>query len=243
MSDKFRRVYGTVLAVVLLAGCEESARNRIGFWWADVRGGYSVEDRVHQFGPRVAERLQPSFAAAGLSYPPHDLALLAFKDAGDLQVYARDESDRLWKFVKSYAVHAQSGTLGPKLREGDAQVPEGIYEVALLNPNSRYHLSLRVSYPNDFDQRMAVADGRKRLGGDIMIHGDHRSIGCLAMGNKAAEDLFVLAAIAATQPVTVIIAPTDLRARAASARSNEPAWVSALYADLAAALRAFPSPR
>ena len=239
---RWRRASLALLAALALSACEESVRNRAGFWWGGVRGGYSIDERLDQFGPRVAARLRPSFAAAGVSYPPHDLSFLAFKDAGVLQVYARDAGDRPWVFVKSYSVHAQSGGLGPKLREGDAQVPEGIYDVALLNPNSRYHLSLRVSYPSDFDRRMAAADGRTQLGGDIMIHGDHRSIGCLAMGNDAAEDLFVLAALAAKQPVRVIIAPTDLRGRIAALRPDEPMWVSALYGALTTALREFPLP-
>jgi hypothetical protein len=229
-------------ALILTVSCSESVRNRTGFWWTEVRGGYSVEDRVEQFGARVADRLQPAFAAAGLTYPPHDLALLAFKDTGTLQVYARDTDDRPWTFVKRYAVRAQSGRLGPKLIEGDGQVPEGLYSVALLNPNSRYHLSLRVSYPNDFDRQMAAADGRSALGGDIMIHGDRLSIGCLAMGNDAAEDLFVLAALAAAQPPQVIISPTDFRLGEPSTLPSEPAWASALYDSLRAALTQFPLP-
>jgi hypothetical protein len=226
--------------LLALAACTESARNRIGFWWSGVRGGYSVQERVDQFGSRVDERLRPAFANAGVTYPPREVAYLAFKDSAIVEVYARNDPDAAWRFVKRYPVRAASGHLGPKLVEGDAQVPEGIYSIELLNPNSRYHLSLRVSYPNDFDRAMAAADGRPRLGGDIMIHGDHRSIGCLAMGNDAAEDLFVLAALAATQPVQIIISPTDFREASSTALPSDPLWVAVLYQSLRRALEVFP---
>jgi murein L,D-transpeptidase YafK len=70
-----------------------------------------------------------------------------------------------------------SGKAGPKLREGDGQVPEGIYRIDGLNPNSSYHLSLKLNYPNDFDLEQARTEGRTELGGDIFIHGKAVSIG------------------------------------------------------------------
>src|SRR5207244_3968581 len=120
------------------------------------------------------------------AYPPAELALLAFKQERLLEVYATDKKMGGFKFVQAYPILGASGELGPKLREGDGQVPEGLYAINFLNPNSLYHLSLRVSYPNDFDRAQAKRDGRQKLGGDIMIHGSFASIGCLAMGDEAA---------------------------------------------------------
>jgi hypothetical protein len=232
-----------LVAALVVAGCSESVRNRVGFWWSDLRGGYSVEERLTQYGPGVVQRMQWYFGNAGVTYPPREVAFLAFKDRGDVELYGRNDPAATWRFIKRYPVHAASGHLGPKLVEGDAQVPEGIYSVALLNPNSRYHVSLRVSYPNEFDLQMAAADGRDRLGGDIMIHGDHRSIGCLAMGNEVAEELFVLAALAATQPPQIIIAPTDFRISESGALPGEPIWTPVLYGALRRALQEFPPPK
>src|SRR5690606_33287906 len=99
-----------------------------------------------------------------------------------------------WVAVHQYPVLAASGQAGPKLREGDRQVPEGFYAIESLHPNSRFHLALRVNYPNQSDRQRAAEDGRTNLGGDIMIHGSNASVGCLAMGDPAAEDLFVLVA-------------------------------------------------
>src|SRR5690606_4961 len=98
------------------------------------------------------------------------------------------------RFVRALPVLAASGRVGPKLQYGDYQVPEGFYRIEALNPNSRFHLALRVNYPNAFDRAEAAREGRTHLGGDIMIHGSNASVGCLAMGDVVSEDLFVLAA-------------------------------------------------
>ena len=117
--------------------------------------------------------------------------------------------------IKSYPILAASGGPGPKTREGDNQVPEGLYHVESLNPNSAFHLALRLDYPNDDDRRVAKEEGRdvSTLGGDIMIHGKSASIGCLAMGDEAVEEIFTLAADAGVQHLEVFIAPFDLRKR------------------------------
>ncbi len=209
--------------------------------WARVSGGSSTGERVAQFGAQVEARVRPAFAAAGLAYPPREIALLAFKDAAALELYAR-EPQQAWRWVKRYPVLAASGQRGPKLAEGDQQVPEGVYRVESLNPNSRFHLSLRLDYPSDFDRDMAQRDGRTQLGGDIMIHGGCVSVGCLALGDEAAEELFVLAAQLAAlggSPLRVLIAPTDFR-RGELELPAQPAWLPELYETLRAALREFP---
>jgi murein L,D-transpeptidase YafK len=57
-----------------------------------------------------------------------------------------------WAFIHSYLIRSGSGRLGPKLRSGDHQVPEGIYRVTGFNPKSRFYLSMRLDYPNEFDR-------------------------------------------------------------------------------------------
>lgn len=108
-----------------------------------------------------------------------------------LKLYGGDSSSIL-KQIKVYNVLAASGKQGPKLIEGDQQVPEGIYRLESLNPNSLYHLSLRTNYPNQFDKEKAKIDARENLGSDIMIHGKDLSIGCIAVGDEAIEELFIL---------------------------------------------------
>ncbi len=199
------------LSALVFAWLYEPIRTQIEFGYGKLRGGYTVSDRMQQYGEDVASRIKIDFERAGIAYPPAEVAYVAFKDTKILEVYARSVKSEPWSYIRTYPIQRASGTLGPKLKEGDRQVPEGIYQSESLNPNSRYHLSIRVSYPNAFDRKMAVAEGRSRLGGDIMIHGSSVSIGCLAMGNTAAEDLFVLAAHAPGSPARIIISPTDFR--------------------------------
>jgi murein L,D-transpeptidase YafK len=156
-----------------------------------------------------------------------------------LQVYAASKTGA-FHFVRAFPILAASGGAGPKLREGDGQVPEGLYKIELLNPNSSYHLSLRVSYPNAWDREHGRADGRTKLGGDIMIHGKAASVGCLAMGDPAAEDLFVLAAKTGIKNIEVILSPLDFRVRKFSAPEGSPAWTAELYEQIKAALKKFP---
>lgn len=204
------------------------------------QGPYTVEQRVEQYGQSVATRLTSSFAAAGVAYPPHEIAYLAFKDQRRLQVYARNAGDQPWRYVKQYDVLAASGAAGPKLAEGDRQVPEGIYKAELLNANSRFHLSIRLNYPNDFDRRMAKRDHRSRLGGDIMIHGNAVSIGCLAMGDQAAEDLFILAAQVSKERTRIVVSPTDFRAGSSATPRQASSWTPELYASLRSELQQYP---
>ena len=203
-------------------------------------GRASVAQRVEQHGAEARARLQPYFEAAAVVYPPSRFALVAIKAEQRLELYAA-AADGPFKYLRSYNVLAASGKLGPKLLDGDRQVPEGLYRIEALNPNSRYHLALRLDYPNLQDREQAARDGRSELGGDIMIHGRNASIGCLAMGDAAAEELFVLAADAGWERAAVVIAPVDLR------RDQPPAevvaalpWTATLYAEIKRALSQYP---
>ncbi|PAW75505.1 MAG: hypothetical protein B9S32_17765 [Verrucomicrobia bacterium Tous-C9LFEB] len=196
-------------------------------------GQKTVAQRVEQFGRVVDQRLGPLFAAQGVPYPPERIVFVGIKKDKQLEVHAAGKGQEL-RLIRSYPILCASGKLGPKLREGDRQVPEGLYAIQLLNPNSLYHLSLRVNYPNDFDRVQGAKDGRTQLGGDIMIHGKNVSIGCLAMGDDAAEDLFILAARSGIKNIRVILTPVDFRKETVTAAQlGQPAWVQGLYADIA----------
>ncbi|MBS0243620.1 MAG: L,D-transpeptidase family protein [Proteobacteria bacterium] len=204
----------------------------------------SLKARVAELAPLVTPRLVAKFEKAHAPWPPSEVALVAIKDERALELHARSGSGP-WTLVHRYKVLAASGAAGPKLRQGDRQVPEGIYKIALLNPNSAYHVSLRVNYPNSFDRDMAAKDGRQDLGGDIMIHGKNLSAGCLAMGDEAAEELFVLAAQTGLSNVRIIIAPTDFRTNGVPpAGEGKPDWVPKLYTEIATAMADYkPAPK
>ena len=230
-----------ILALALItavAGCETVRRPLP----PTVQTEPAIADRVARYGPSARARLVPFFAAAGVPYPPARFLLLALKQERELQLYAAGSAQDLG-FVRSYAIRGMSGELGPKLREGDRQVPEGVYRIVYLNPNSIAHLSLALSYPNDFDRVHAEEEGREPaiLGGDIMIHGGSASVGCLAMGDEAAEDLFILAADAGWQDTVIVVSPIDFRNAALPAGYRPSAeWVNQLYAWLRTALATLP---
>ncbi len=202
----------------------------------------TTEDRIAEFGDAVRARLVPQFAAAHVPFPPRAVTLIGLKQERTLQVYAAGAHGG-FRYICSYPFQAASGELGPKLRRGDQQVPEGLYAVEKLNPNSKFHLALRVNYPNAFDRARAAEEGRTDLGGDIMIHGNHVSVGCVAMGDPVAEDLFILAALTGPEHIRIILSPVDFRVREVDAfPPNSPPWLPALYKQIKGELQHFPVP-
>jgi hypothetical protein len=192
----------------------------------------TVADRVKEFGEAVHQRLAPRFSQVGVAYPPRRLTLVGLKQERTLEVWVAGQ-DGAFRLLQTFPILGASGTLGPKLAEGDRQVPEGLYRIESFNPNSSYHLALRVNYPNSFDKAKGKLDGRANLGSDIMIHGGSASVGCLAMGDQAAEDLFVLAAETGINNITVILSPVDFRTKDLSGiQSNLPSWGPELYAQI-----------
>ena len=94
------------------------------------------------------------------------------------------------RLVKSYPICASSGVLGPKRRQGDMQVPEGFYVVDRFNPVSSFHLSLGFNYPNDSDR---VLSDKRSPGGDVFIHGNCVTIGCIPIEDGPMEEVYVAA--------------------------------------------------
>lgn len=200
----------------------------------------TIEQRLAQFGDVARQRMRPAFQKAGVAYPPKRIVLVGLKSEQLLQVYGSDKNERQ-RFICSYPILAASSFPGPKLQEGDGQVPEGIYSTELLNPNSAFHVSLRVGYPNSFDKAQALNDGRTKLGGDIMIHGGAASVGCLAMGDEVAENLFTLAADVGIENVIVILSPVDFRTGKTIPKQVQlPSWSGSLYSEIKARLSELP---
>jgi murein L,D-transpeptidase YafK len=135
------------------------------------------------------------------------ILIRAFKVEQKLEIWAKNESDTQYKLLKIYPVCAISGSLGPKIKQGDRQIPEGFYHIDRFNPSSAFHLSLGINYPNAADlKRNAVNPG-----GDIFIHGECVTIGCLPMTNKFIEEIYLLAVLAKSagqKKIPVFILPS-----------------------------------
>jgi murein L,D-transpeptidase YafK len=200
----------------------------------------SVEHVIKRYGLPVEPKLKAKFDSKGISYPPQDIALLAFKKEQQIQLWAKDEQHS-WRMITEYPLTAYSGRLGPKLREYDRQIPEGIYRLTSFNPFSSMHLSMMINYPNSFDRLQASKEGRKKLGNNIFLHGKSFSVGCLAVGDKAIDELFLLVYRVGLAHAKVIIAPNDLRnAKPATPTFAQPRWIPELYKQIAQELNQFP---
>lgn len=195
---------------------------------------------VDEVFSKPEDRLKRSFEFSGIVNFPQKLIIVALKEEQLLQVYVKEESTI--KFLKEYPFTDFSGTLGPKLRVRDGQIPEGIYGIEYLNPNSNYHLSLKINYPNKFDKSKSELDNHYDMGGDIFIHGKDVTIGCIPIGDRAIEELFYLAENVELGTIKVIISPWDLRVRQEFPEIESIDWEDELYEKIKAALDSIPVP-
>jgi len=220
-----RILVATALLLVGLAVIDSRGVGR-RFWYPSylsMTGPRSLASVLAEIGPKKRPALLKLLSDAGVGYPPPSVVLLAYKQERVIEVWAGAGAGH--RLVRSYPVLAASGGPGPKLREGDLQVPEGVYRLTVLNPNSSYHLSIRVDYPSPFDREQGRRDKRTRLGGDIYLHGKAVSIGCLAIGDANIEELFLLAADTGLARMRLVIAPN----RAVDGGPGLPAWTGELY--------------
>lgn len=196
-----------------------------------IKGKETVQSIVSKLESDVHARLKARFESAGYdSEYPRTIVMAAFKEEQTLQVYAVDEARTV--LLKEYPFTASSGKLGPKLTEGDKQIPEGVYHVEYLNPNSSYYLSIKVDYPNDFDLSKTMHADKTKMGGDIFIHGKAATIGCIPIGDKAIEEVFLITQKAMQNGVKVIISPWDFRKKPKLPQIEGVDWEEELYSKI-----------
>jgi murein L,D-transpeptidase YafK len=218
---------------VLLAGCASQPSK-----YDPAAYRKAIHKKVQRFDKLVKNDIVPDFQVAHVDYPPRKMALLIFKNERAMELWAQSPRHK-WTMIRNIPILGASGGPGPKLREGDRQVPEGVYHISALNPFSQYDVSMRIDYPNSFDLQRAYNDGRQQLGGDIYIHGGRFSIGCIAVGNRFAEELFAMVYHVGLENVTVVIAPNDLRHAAPVVGNVQPPWLTVLNSHIKQELQAF----
>jgi len=133
------------------------------------------------------ETLKKAFITANLQYPPKFIFWRAFKKEQSLELWAADSAQHRYRLVKTYFIVRLSGALGPKRFEGDMQVPEGYYHISQYNPYSSFYLSFKVSYPNKSD---SILGKKGNYGGQIFVHGDSLTIGCMPMSTDIIKEMY-----------------------------------------------------
>ncbi|WP_430514121.1 L,D-transpeptidase family protein [Pannonibacter phragmitetus] len=169
---KVIRLAGALAVATLLAGCQ------------------SGDDYV-AFGPKHLREVRPAIKAKFTELKmdaKSPILIRIFKEESTLEVWKQNREGR-FALLQTYEICKWSGELGPKIKEGDRQAPEGFYEITpgLMNPNSSYHLAFNTGFPNAYDR------SHNRTGTDLMVHGACSSRGCYAMTDPQIEDIYSLA--------------------------------------------------
>ena len=157
---------------------------------AQIAGGPKYFSKSPEASNRLEDSLKKQFEKQNLAWPPQSMYLRSFKYDKQLEIWVKSNNKEPYKLFKSYKVCQQSGSMGPKRVEGDYQVPEGFYYINEFNPNSNYHLSLGLNYPNASDR---ILSDEKRPGSAIYIHGNCVSTGCIPITDAPIEELYFLA--------------------------------------------------
>jgi murein L,D-transpeptidase YafK len=179
------------LLVVLLAALASSSEQPKSF--RDLQWKFP---RVRTASAEKNALLRQRFQEKNLPYPPHAILFRAFKKEAALELWATGAENQPYVLVHEYRICTSSGVLGPKRRFGDEQVPEGFYDLDWFNPQSNFFLSLHISYPNASDR---ILGSRESPGGDIFLHGDCASIGCIPITDDGIKEVYWLAVLVHSQ--------------------------------------------
>ena len=145
-----------------------------------------VRNAYHEKEELLTRRLK----GRNLSLDNLNILIVAYKTECIMDIYAKKREDKVYKKITTYKICARSGSLGPKRRQGDLQIPEGFYHINHFNPTSNYHLSLMINYPNNSDKLKSKA---AHLGGNICIHGNCVTVGCLPMTDDKIKEIYIYA--------------------------------------------------
>jgi murein L,D-transpeptidase YafK len=146
--------------------------------------------RVREAYSEKEKSLKNRFQQQHLNYNGFQLFIRAFKKEQLLELWVKEKGKDTYSLFNTYNFCSSSGNLGPKRKEGDYQIPEGVYHINHFNPLSNFHLSLGVSYPNSSDR---ILSDRKNPGGAIYVHGNCVTVGCIPITDDKIKEVYVLA--------------------------------------------------
>lgn len=169
-------------SLIILCSCTTSQ----GRGPAPPSGKYTNK-QLEQIRKKNFSVLRTEMVMHGMSMD-NPMMIRAFKNEMKLELWVKSSYGPKYELFRSYDICNKSGTLGPKIREGDLQTPEGFYNVTKgrLNPHSKYFLSFNIGYPNAYDR------AHKRTGSLLMIHGSCVSEGCLAMTDRNIGEIYLI---------------------------------------------------
>jgi hypothetical protein len=197
---------------------------------------------IRGYRSSIEKRLKKPIASAHVTYPPSAVRLAVFKQERLAELWLPDKSGH-WRFVKNYKFTATSGGTGPKIFYGDLQIPEGQYAIDAMWPSPEYHFAMHVAYPNAFDLAMLELEGRDigYVSTGINVHGGAVSYGCVVIGDRNIEELFLLASLAGMQNTEVFIYPHDTDRANPQFRACEdcPVWYGELQRLMSQTIGAF----
>ncbi len=177
-----------MLTSLLSFGTVKDATNPSKLGTSDYRNGAK---RAAEAARRVRPRLKKEMVGRDLAVG-NDVYIRVFKRSYELELWMLNKVTKKFVLFKTYKIKGMSGVIGPKIREGDMQAPEGFYRVwrGAMNPQSRFHLSFNLGYPNRYDKAYG------RTGSALMLHGNSVSAGCMAMSDYYMEEIYTLCAAA-----------------------------------------------
>jgi murein L,D-transpeptidase YafK len=161
---------GVIAAAAALAGCETDVAN--------VASARALRPLSAEMVAEIEKKNMPKESP---------ILVRIFKEEAELEVWKQDANGQ-FAHLKTYPICRWSGELGPKVKEGDRQAPEGFYPITpgQMNPNSNYYLAFNLGFPNAFDR------ANERTGAFLMVHGDCSSAGCYAMTDEQIQEIYAL---------------------------------------------------
>lgn len=159
-----------------------------GFAIPDFKSNQLKNNRVKTAYKEKETVVKTSLNNLKLNITELEIYIRVFKKDELLELWGKNKSDNKFKLIKSYSICSLSGYLGPKRKQGDYQIPEGFYHIDRFNPWSNFYLSLGINYPNKSDRILGV---KTNLGGDIFIHGNCVTIGCVPITDDKIKELYI----------------------------------------------------
>jgi murein L,D-transpeptidase YafK len=181
----------------------------------------TAKSRVKAAYEEKEAELKKALQEKNIAFEGPQLFIRGFKQERKLEVWIKDAAHENFTLFRTYDFCSSSGTLGPKRKEGDLQIPEGIYYINHFNPESNFHLSLGINYPNESDR---ILSDKKSPGSSIYIHGNCVTIGCIPITDEKIKELYILAVEARNngqEKIPVHIFPTKLDDQSITALQSE----------------------